>query len=69
MKKHGFKVGQRVTLNCKNFVPNTSLDDDGWFPVSGTVTGFTNKRIKAVNDVRETEGLYKFENVRKLKSK
>jgi exoribonuclease II len=58
-----FKIGQKVILNCKNFVAKKHLDDDGWFGVYGTITGFTNKRIKAVNDLRETEGFYKPENV------
>mgnify|MGYP003114708036 CR=1 FL=1 len=61
-----FKVGQKVILNCKSFVPKNTLDDDGWFPVEGTITGFTEKRIKAINQVRDTEGLYKPENVKEL---
>jgi hypothetical protein len=62
MKK--FKIGQKVILNCKSFVSKKHLDDNGWFEVTGTITGFTNKRIKAINDVRDTEGLYKPENVK-----
>jgi hypothetical protein len=66
MKHTQFKIGQKVILNCKNFVSQSNLDDDGWFGVYGTITGITNKRIKAVNDLRETEGFYKPENVRRI---
>tara|TARA_Y100000114_G_scaffold156406_1_gene183517 strand:- start:2903 stop:3193 length:291 start_codon:yes stop_codon:yes gene_type:complete len=58
------KIGQKVILNCKNFVSQSNLDDDGWFAVYGVITGFTKKRIKAVNELRNTEGFYKPENVR-----
>ena len=62
-----FKVGQKVILNCKSFVPKNTLDDDGWFSVEGTITGFTEKRIKTQS--RDTEGLYKPENVKELNKK
>jgi len=66
MEKQNYKIGQKVLLNCKNFVSPSNLDDDGWFAVYGTITGFTKKRIKAINDVRNTEGYYSPKNVRSL---
>jgi len=66
MKTTNFKIGQKVILNCKNFVSPRHLDDDGWFAVTGTITAITPKRIKAVNDWRETEGLYSFDNVKPM---
>lgn len=66
MSKTEFQIGQKVILNCKNFVSKSNLDNEGWFCVYGTITGFTKKRIKAVNDLRETEGLYKPENVKPI---
>ena len=66
MKNNKFKIDQRVWLNCKSFVPKNHLYENGWFGVSGTITGFTEKRIKAINDVRNTEGFYKLENVKEL---
>ena len=61
-----FKVGQKVILNCKNFVSPRHLDDDGWFGVTGTITALTEKRIRAVNDARGTEGLYSPDNVKPM---
>jgi len=66
MKKQNYKIGQKVILNCKNFVAKNNLDNKGWFPVTGTITGFTNKRIKAINDYRHSEGFYKIENVMEI---
>lgn len=63
--KDKFKIGEKVILNCKSFVPSECLDDAGWFPVDGIITGFTKKRIRAKNFVRETEGLYAPHNVKK----
>jgi len=62
--KNKFKIGQKVILNCKSFVPANCLDEQGWFSVEGVITGFTAKRIKAKNLVRDTEGLYAPHNVR-----
>jgi len=42
------------------------LDEDGWFAVTGTITAITAKRIRAVNDLRGTEGLYSFDNVKPM---
>lgn len=62
MKNQKYKVGQKVILNCKNLVSKKHLDDDGWFGVTGTIIGFTPKRIIAENDIRGV-GYYKLENV------
>ena len=67
MKTTNFKIGQKVILNCKNFVSPRHLDDDGWFGVTGTITALTSKRIRAINDIRGTEGLYSPDNVKPIK--
>ena len=64
--KNKLKIGQKVILNCKSFVPVSCLDNQGWFAVEGIITGFTAKRIKAKNFVRNTEGLYAPHNVKIL---
>jgi len=66
MENQNYKIGQKVLLNCKSFVSPSNLNDDGWFPVYGTVTGFTKKRIKAINEMRDTEGYYSPDNVREV---
>ena len=67
MKKYQYKIGEEVIINCKNFVPSNCLDSNGWFAVKGVITGFTAKRIKVRNFVRETESFYSPNNVRRLK--
>lgn len=45
------EIGQSVWINMSSFA-----DDEMW--VSGKVLGFTAKRIKCFNDVRQTQGFY-----------
>lgn len=61
-----YQIGQKVILNCKNLTSTKYLDNDGWFAVTGTITAITAKRIRAVNDLRGTEGLYSFDNVKPM---
>ena len=61
-----YQIGQKVILNCKNMTSSTYLDEDGWFAVTGTITAITAKRIRAVNDLRGTEGLYSLNNVKPM---
>ena len=66
MENQNYKIGQKVLLNCKNFVSPSNLDDDGWFAVTGTITAITAKRIRAFNDLRGIEGYYSPDNVREV---
>tara|TARA_R100000734_G_C3304285_1_gene94808 strand:+ start:1085 stop:1294 length:210 start_codon:yes stop_codon:yes gene_type:complete len=66
MTKAKYQIGQKVILNCKNMTSARYLDDNGWFAVTGTITDITAKRIRAVNDLRGTEGLYSFDNVKPM---
>jgi len=66
MTKLKYQIGQKVILNCKNLVSSKHLDEDGWFGVTGTITDITVKRIKAVNDLRGTEGFYSLQNVKSM---
>ena len=61
-----YQIGQKVILNCKNMTLSRYLDEDGWFAVTGTITAITAKRIRAVNDLRGTEGLYSLDNVKPM---
>ena len=61
-----YQIGQKVILNCKNMTLSRYLDEDGWFAVTGTITAITAKRIRAVNDLRGTEGLYSLNNVKPM---
>ena len=61
-----YQIGQKVILNCKNMTSSKYLDEDGWFAVTGTITAITAKRIRAVNDLRGTEGLYSLDNVKPI---
>ena len=61
-----YQIGQKVILNCKNMTLSRYLDEDGWFAVTGTITAITAKRIRAVNDLRGTEGLYSYDNVKPM---
>lgn len=60
-----FSIGEEVWINISSFMPKSTLDDDGKFWCSGTVVGFTAKRVIAENDVRGV-GYYKPENIKKI---
>ncbi len=68
MKKNQYKIGEKVWVNLASFMPKSTLADDGTFKVSGTIVGFTSKRIIADCEVRGV-GYYKSNNISKMESK
>ena len=64
MEKQNFKLGEKVWVNLSSFMPKSTLADDGTFKVSGTVVGFTAKRIIADCEGRGV-GYYKAQNISK----
>ena len=67
---NNFEIDEKVLLNIASSAGSTKyLDDDGTFMVTGTVIGFTAKRIKATCDWRDHDkgyALYLPKNVHKI---